>query len=347
MELISLTLITGTWLAHGKLMVNLRRVLINSVILVFSAVVMLLAIGIMLNRTVPSVDDHIAQLKSMDMIAQYNMHVAKPGDKIPSPRHKFASLLATGSNRVIRVGYFPNNMPFSYFNGSGKLVGYDIELAGNISEDMHLKVELYPVSLTNVVKYLSEDRLDAILGVTLNSSDIKELSFSQTYEELTLGLVVDKQTKKVIQRDKTDFFKKPDLKVALTKPNPYINSFRIAFPNITMHYINNPAVFYENRENYDIFLTSMECGSVWNMLYPGFEVLPIRNGALKKNVVIAVSAGNSEMLQQINEWLRLKQSQGLFDSLYSYWVLGLPRELTKKQPRWCIMRNVFGWNSAE
>jgi Na+/H+-dicarboxylate symporter len=347
MELISLTLITGVWLSGGKLKVNLRRLLVNTVILVISALALLASIKIMLNHTVPSADDRIAQLKSMDMDTDYNMQTARPDEKIPPPRHKLFNLLSDSSNRVIRVGFFPDNMPFSYFNGEGKPVGYDIEVAGNISADLHLKMKLYPVSLTNVVKYLSEDRLDAVLGVTLNSSDIKELSFSQTYEELTLGLVMNKQTKKEMQHNKDEFFKKPDLKVALTKPNPYIDTFRIALPSINMSYINSPEDFYKANGDYDIFLTSMECGSVWNMLYPGFEVLPIKNGALKKHVVIAVSADNDEMLQQINEWLRLKQSQGLFDLLYDYWVRGLPRQLAKKQPRWCIMHDVLGLGITE
>jgi hypothetical protein len=301
----------------------------------------------MLDHTVPSIDDHIAQLKAMDFDAEYNMQVAEPGEKLPAPRRKLFNLLSGGSNRVIRVGYFPDNMPFSYFNGSGKLVGYDIELAGSISADLRLKMELYPVTLTNVVKYLSEDRLDAVLGVTLNSSDIKELSFSQTYEELTLGLVMNKQVKREILHNKDDFFRKPNLKVALTKPNPYIDTFKIALPNINMHYIKSPEDFYKSHGNYDIFLTSMECGSVWNMLYPGFEVLPIKNGALKKHVVIAVSSKNGEILQQINEWIRLKQSQGLFDLLNNYWVRGLPRALAKKEPRWCIMNNILGRRTAE
>jgi Na+/H+-dicarboxylate symporter len=347
MELISLTLITGVWLSGGKLKLNFRRLLINSMILIISAVAMLASIKIMLNHTVPSIDDQIAKLKSMDMAAEYNMHAVDSKGKLPAVRHKLRSLLTGGSNRVIRVGYFPNNMPFSYLNDEGKLVGYDIELAGAMSADLNLRIELYPVTLTNIVQCLSEDRLDAVLGVTLNSSDIKNLAFSQTYQELTLGLVMNKQTKKEVQRDSDDFFKQSDLKVALTKPNPYIETFKVALPNINMLYISAPEDFYKSKGGYDVFLTSMECGSVWNMLYPGFEVLPIKNGALKNHVVIAVSANNDKLLRQVNEWLRLKQSQGLFDLLYDYWVRGLPRELAEKQPRWCIMHDVLGWGTAE
>jgi len=348
MELISLTLISGAWLAGGRLTVNLRRLVINGIFLVVSGTVLLVGIQVMLNHTVPSVGDHIEQLKLMDMEAEYNMEVAKPGASLPSPRQKLFSLLSGGGTRVIRVGYFPDNMPFSYFNGNGKLVGYDIEMAGNMAADLNLKLALYPVSLTNVVKYLSEERLDVVLGVTLNTSDIKELSFSQTYEELTLGLVMNKANKKLLQHDKEKFFDRPNLKVALIKPNPYVDAFKVALPNIEMQYIGSPKEFYEAEDGrYDVLLTSMECGSVWDMLYPGFETFPIKEGALKKHVVLGVSSKNGEMIRQINEWLRLKQSQGLFDGLYNYWVRGLPRELAHKNPRWCVMRNVLGWGVEE
>jgi Na+/H+-dicarboxylate symporter len=348
MELISLTLITGVWLSGGRLKINLRRVVINGIILIISGAALLIGIQQMLERTVPSLGDHLAKLKAMDLDAEYNMVVSRPGTKVPAPRQKLLSLLGGSSKKIIRVGYFPDNMPFSYFNGDNKLVGYDIELAGHMAKDLNLQLAFYPVALTNVVKYLSEERLDIVLGVTLNSSDIKELSFSKTYEELTLGMVMNKKTKKEIQHNKEDFFDRPDLKVALTKPNPYIDAFKVALPNIRMIYVASPRDFYENKDGkYDILLASMECGSVWNMFYPGFEVMPIKGGALKKHVVIAMSSESTEMLRQINEWLRLKQSQGIFDLLYDYWVRGLPRELAQQNPRWCIMRDVLGWGADE
>ncbi|MGI9265402.1 MAG: hypothetical protein ACR2QU_10750, partial [Gammaproteobacteria bacterium] len=43
----------------------------------------------------------------------------------------------------------------------------------------------------------------------------------------------------------------------------------------------------------------------------------------------------------LNSWLDLRIALGTTDRLFDYWILG--HELNEVEPRWSVIRNVFGW----
>ena len=53
-----------------------------------------------------------------------------------------------------------------------------------------------------------------------------------------------------------------------------------------------------------------------------------------------------QLIANLNDWLRLQQSNGTVTRLYDYWVRGQPRPQDKKPARWCIMQDVLGWGEG-
>ena len=68
-----------------------------------------------------------------------------------------------GPRGTLRIGYDPDNIPFSFFNADQQLVGFDIELAQNLAESLGLKAEFVPVTWPDMPAMLAErrDRRDA------------------------------------------------------------------------------------------------------------------------------------------------------------------------------------------
>ena len=48
-----------------------------------------------------------------------------------------------------------------------------------------------------------------------------------------------------------------------------------------------------------------------------------------------------DVADAVNEWVIFAGSEGMFDHVYAYWVLGEGAETS--QPRWSVIRNVLGW----
>ena len=352
MELISITLITATWLARGRM----PKIRFNTLLLRFATVVvlaglMLVSMRLSLEQVVPSVEDHSKRLAGMDLRERPVMTIAMPGAEPPASRDTGFQLFKRDKDDsgFLRVGYIPDNLPFSYFNKDGKLVGYDVELVCRLAMDLSLKLEFYPTSIGEMETMLKERRLDLVVsGITLSESQIRNLGFSEPYEKLVLGAVVSKEMKDTLDEASEQEIVQSNLKIAMVQPNPHIEAFRAALPRAQLIDIETYSVFYEADAGvYDILLTSMEAGSAWNMLYPGFTTLLLRDGTLKKAMVIVTSPENTELIRYVNDWLRLQESKGTMDVLYDYWFRGEPRASEEKPPRWCVARDVLGWGMED
>jgi membrane-bound lytic murein transglycosylase MltF len=64
----------------------------------------------------------------------------------PPPRPEGASILESVRARGwIRVGFIPNQRPYSHFNARGELVGFDVEMAHALARELGVAVEFAPV----------------------------------------------------------------------------------------------------------------------------------------------------------------------------------------------------------
>jgi ABC-type amino acid transport substrate-binding protein len=349
MELISITLICGAWLGRaGGLAVSVGRLIFRAAGVAVVGFIMLLSMRLMLEQIVPSAEDHSARLAEMDFLNRPEITVKIPGDKPPESREGFFRFMNNrGKDSSLQVGYLPENLPFSYFNGKGELVGYDVELVCRLAHDLDLKLEFYPVTSGEMDLLLGEKRLDLVIsGVTLSESLIRKLGFSMPYQELVLGAVVSQDMKTQLDESDEQDIRQSNLKIAMVKPNPYLEAFRTALPRAEFIELSHFGEFYKAEPGmYDILLTSMEAGSAWNMLYPGFTTILLKGGVLKKEMVWACNAENVELIRYVNDWMRLQQSKGTMSDHYDYWFRGELRATEEKKPRWCIMRDMLGWGA--
>ena len=66
---------------------------------------------------------------------------------------------------VLRVGYDPNGLPFSFFNSNNELVGFDIEMTQSLATELEVKVEYFPYNKTTMAESLNNgNRLDLLVG---------------------------------------------------------------------------------------------------------------------------------------------------------------------------------------
>jgi Na+/H+-dicarboxylate symporter/ABC-type amino acid transport substrate-binding protein len=347
-ELTSITLITGTWLAGaGGLRFRLKTLLPRAAAVLAIGVLMLFSMRLLLNQVVPSAEDHAAQLATLSLPFESDMTVATSDSEAPSRRDSVFHVFrrSGGESGELRVGYIPDNLPFAYYNKNQELVGYDIELVARFARKLNMKLLFYPVSRVDMEQYLTEKRIDLMVsGILLGESQIKQLAFTEAYEELTLGAVVRKSMKRQMEEASHEDLSKARIRIAMESANPHVDAFRHALPEATIDYIESPRDFYEAPEgSYAALTCSMEAGSAWNMLYPDFTTMLLQDGTMKQELVFATGPDNVELIRYLDDWLRLQKTKGTMDILYSYWIRGEPRASEDKLMRWCIMRDVLGW----
>jgi ABC-2 type transport system permease protein len=68
---------------------------------------------------------------------------------------------------ILRVGYRPDNLPYSYFNQEGKLVGLDIDLAARLARDLNVGLELVGFRSESLAQQLADDHFDGKVAMSL------------------------------------------------------------------------------------------------------------------------------------------------------------------------------------
>ena len=260
----------------------------------------------------------------------------------PVPLGKGSSRLDRISRTgVIRIGFNPDRLPFSFRNSRGDLVGFDVNLAYHLAAELNASIVFVPYRMNNLIEQLRADHFDlAISGVTMTLKRALEVSFSDPYLTVNFALVVKDYRKRKFSTVQSIRSMK-GLRLGVLEGQYFSQRARYYFKDAEIVELQSERDFFEGKtQNLDALVTSAEAGSAWTLLYPSYKVLNPLAGIDKIPLGFALAGNDQEMEHFLAVWLRLKKDDGTIQRLKDYWILGITAE--KKSPRWSIIRNVLG-----
>jgi Na+/H+-dicarboxylate symporter/ABC-type amino acid transport substrate-binding protein len=276
-------------------------------------------------------------------------------DPVPAKVHKAVAQIAASEvepgtstmarilgRRLIRVGYFRDQLPFSFFNASGRLVGFDVEMAHALAKDLKVDLEFVPVERDTFGELLDRGYCDIVMSsVAVTPERAQQVSFSRPYLNLTVALVVkDHRLDDFNTRDKLRALK--SIRIGSLNVPYYLEKVHRYLPQAQIVPLKSIEEFFKNEEeDCDALLISAEAGSAWTLIYPAYSVAIPRPDVITGPAAYAVAKGDKELCDFVNNWIVLKKQDRTITRLYDYWILG--KAATHKKPRWSVIRNVLHW----
>jgi len=284
-------------------------------------------------------DKIIAQMRPLFTTGPAKVYKSAPPPlPVQSAQSPMKRIRARGA---IRVGYLDDIRPFSFFNGEGKLVGLDVEMAHILASSLGVSLEFVPVDRTHLFQQLNERYCDIVMsGIVVTPERAEAASLSTPYMEETFAFVVqDHRRSEFSSREARQKLKAPKLAILDV---PYLISFvREHLPKAQLVTVNSAEEFFESKgKTLDGFVYSAERGSAWSLLYPEYTVV-VPTPPIALPVSYAMARGDRELVDYVNALVELKKGDGTVKKLYNYWVLG--QFATDRQPRWSVIRNVLHW----
>ena len=254
----------------------------------------------------------------------------------PAPENESGTTLERIHARgAVRVGYFPDALPFAFFNDAGDLVGYDVELAHTLARDLRVRLELVPIERERVVEAIDARSIDVVMaGVAITAERIAELAFSAPYLDETLAFIVPDHRRDEFA-DWGTLRGRAGLKLAAPDLPYYMDLIRRLLPNAEIEAVSDvEAAMTAGAIDADAIVAAAERGSAWTLLHPEFTVVVPQPGLVR--IPLGYPLVRDEAWRDfVDQWLELKRKDGTFDELYSYWILG--REAAEKRRRWSIL----------
>jgi ABC-type amino acid transport substrate-binding protein len=244
---------------------------------------------------------------------------------------------------VLRVGYNPESIPFSYFSEIGELMGLDVDMAQLLARELRVKLEFFPVNPDTMEAQLQAGQVDLVMsGVVVTTPRLEKMVFSDPYMEATLCFIVRDHRRNEFVTE-TAIKNIPKLKIGIPHADDYFfHKIKTYLPRAEIVEIKSIRDFFETNEHQlDALLMHAEGGSAWTLLYPKFQpVVPVPDVA-KIPIAYPVAGRDREFANFLSQWIKLKKNGLEYPRLYNHWILGL--DAVPKQPRWSIIRDVLKW----
>lgn len=337
----------GAGAMGGFLVLQRRRLLVAGIAMAVGIAVTVLAVRLLLAATVDTTydrDEALRRMHSPQQISAALIHkdLATVGaDENATAVSRLAHIRERGS---LRVGYDPSNLPFSFFNADGELVGFDVDLAQSLAQSLGVQAEFVPVSWPQLPAMLESGLIDVMPSVWYRPFWFPSLRLSVPYLVGTMGLAVRDERRhefasmEALRRSK-------GLKVGVPLDTRQVEfSMKRYFDDTDVDFVTIEfwRPFFEGRyPELDAFLVPAENGAAWTLLHPEYTVVVPQPDPVKVPSAFGLALDAGDLTDVVNEWVVFATNEGRIQRAYDYWILGQGAE--DKQPRWSILRNVLGW----
>lgn len=237
-----------------------------------------------------------------------------------SPKPQASILDSVEESGVLRAGIRFDNPPHSYIDEDGSWVGFDVDIAKAIADDMGLKLERVKVDELTRISFLNNGKIDvAVASMSHTHEREREIDFSQTY-------FWSKQTFLVKKSEVDSLDDLVGKTVGMDRGSSAIDNWS-AWLESNGHPTNAEIVEFTDKqaaaeavrqgsiagwaEDYEILASFAK-------LDPSLTVLSDEAIGLKLDG-IGIRENDSEMLGAINASLQRIASSGQYDRIYDSW----------------------------
>ncbi len=260
------------------------------------------------------------------------------GRPVDARQEVLAEIRARG---LLRVGFLADRLPFAFFGRGGELVGFDVDMAHRLAQDLQVGVEFVQLDTSTFPEALTRGDCNIMMtGAPVTPERATRLLFSEPYLDETLAFVVLDYLREQFSSWASVRALGP-VRIGVPNLAYYIAEIRDRLPEARLEVIPENQSFLGDNLGFEALVLPAERGSVLTLLAPKFTVVVPEPDIVKVPLAYPLARHDQRWASFINTWIELKRKDGTIDALYRHWILG--QNARKQTPRWSIVRNVLHW----
>jgi Na+/H+-dicarboxylate symporter/ABC-type amino acid transport substrate-binding protein len=250
------------------------------------------------------------------------------------PEPSTSSIASIRKRGVLRVGFNPHVIPFSYRNDRGELVGFDISYAYRLARDLGVSIELVPFAWPTLAGDLVDHRFDiAMSGIYDTDQRIQSLIVSPPYYATPLALIVPSPRAETFLD--AEQLSRPGLKLAVFDDPVLIPLSRRLFPKAELVIVPNYDSLPRIDRPVEGAVWTLQQAAAWAAEHPGFTAVAPDHLSGPISTVFAMAPDSAELGAFVSQWLQLRADDGFRAEQIAYWFQLRPRR--PGTPRWNLL----------
>jgi polar amino acid transport system substrate-binding protein len=231
-----------------------------------------------------------------------------------------ASTIETIKKRgVLKVG-MDIFQPWAMKDKNGKLIGFEIDVATRLAEDMGVKVEFLPTAWSGIIPALLTGKFDVIIGgMGITPQRALQVNFTQPYEYSGMSIVAHKKV--AAGFDSLEDFNKPEVQIAVKLGTTAAAAAKKFLPEAKLRLFDTEPQAYQELRNGNVHAV---VGSAPRPAYEAVDYsetlfLPVEETFTKEPIGFAMRKGDPDTLAFFNSWITVATLEGWLEERHNYW----------------------------
>jgi len=220
---------------------------------------------------------------------------------------------------ILRVG-MSTFVPWAMKDKTGKLIGFEIDVASRLAEDMGVKVEFVPTKWAGIIPALLTGKFDAIIGgMSVRPDRNLKVNFSIPYDYAGQSLVANKKLANGFTGLKD--FDRPDVVISARLGSTAADAANKFMPKAQKRLFDDESQVIQEVVNgrAHAAVASAPLPAFQAIKYPDKLFLPFQGTFTKEPIGFAVRKGDFDTLNYFNNWIRVTDAKGWLAERKHYW----------------------------
>lgn len=211
-------------------------------------------------------------------------------------------------------------VPWAMKDKTGKLIGFEIDVATRLAKDMGVSVEFVPTKWSGIIPALLTGKFDVIIGGMgiLPSRNLK-VNFTTPYDFTGMSMVASK--KLAAGMTTLEDFNSPDVTIAARLGSTAVSATKKYLPKAQIRMFDDEAQAYQE------VISGRAHACVGSAPTPAFQAikhskdlfLPFTGTFTREPIGFAVKKGDVDTLNYFNNWIGYVSAEGWLAERKAYW----------------------------
>lgn len=222
----------------------------------------------------------------------------------------------------IRVGYFIDDLPYSFHNHEGKLVGFDIEIMHQLAADLGVEIEFVRIFRKQTGPLLASGYLDITTGIPVIPDNMTEFTLSIPYSTQAIAFIV-KAERRATFNNWQKIVNRKDLIIGVPEAFFYRDAIERKFVHAKAWEITTPRLFFrDDYRHIDAMLFGAAAASAWTLLYPDYTVVAPNPVLPPLSMAFPIHRNDQGFELFMRNWIEMKRQNKTLERLFNYWIGG-------------------------
>jgi polar amino acid transport system substrate-binding protein len=220
---------------------------------------------------------------------------------------------------VLKVG-MSTFVPWAMKDKEGNFVGFEIDVATRLANDMGVEVEFVPTKWSGIIPALLTGKFDVIIGgMGIRADRNIKVNFTIPYDYSGMSIVAHKEL--AAGFDELADFDNADVTISARLGTTAESAARKYMPNAKLKLFDDEAQAVQELLNGRVhaMVASAPLPEEQAAKYAEKLFLPLEETFTKEPIGFALRKGDVDTLNYFNNWIRVVDSEGWLKEKHNYW----------------------------